>query len=157
MVDKFMAILAAGDDYPFCLIVNAPNKQGAYQKFIEYYAPSDGGLKEYICDVVINAGLIEVFARDTDGYFLDESTGEIRVGIEYMDQQVEENIKKFFGQYENYAEIYLEHINNQKTKGSIEPCEIPTTMMSYVALKIDWYGYGLDALTITPFSEIESI
>ncbi len=152
MTEKFIAILAQEGNVE-CLIINASNKMAAYQKFVRHYAPTDDVLNDHICDPSINMGLMELFWRDENGYFFDSETGETKVPIEYAENCARKNIREFFGNHKNFADLYLEYIDKVESEDDIEKCQFPDEMVNYIALNIEWY----QDVTVIPISKINQI
>jgi hypothetical protein len=137
-------------------IVIASSKDEAIAKYARCVLIKDKFYLEHIYTNTVNASFAEKFYRDNDGYFLDEDRDH-PVDPEYAQECLEENVRSFFKDRKDFAELYLDFFLNDDSQSfdeAMEKWKFPEEMLLHMCLgDIAYFG----DFAVFELSEIEEI
>jgi hypothetical protein len=137
-------------------IVNASSQDEAIAKYARQVLIRDKFYLEHIYSNTVSASFAETFYADGDGHFLDEN-GSRRVGPEYAQERFEENVRNFFQERQDFADLYLDfflHDHSQSFDAALEKWRFSEEMLLYICLgDLAYFG----DLAVFELSRIEEI
>ena len=108
------------------------------------------------CVCPVHASFAEKFYTEDDGYLLDED-GDRKVDPEYAQECFEENVRSFFKDRQDFADLYLDFFLNDDSRSfenAMQKWRFPEEMLLYMCLgDIAFFG----ELAVFELSEIEVI
>ncbi len=137
-------------------IVNASNRDAALAKYARHVLIKDKFYLEHIYSNTIDASFAERFYRDADGHFQDAGRDH-RVSSEYALECFEENVRGFFKDRQEFAELYLDffhHDDSQSFAEAVQTWHFPEEMLVHMCLGGTAY-FG--EVAVIELSEIEEI
>ncbi|MFF3023424.1 hypothetical protein ACFVRR_12330 [Gottfriedia sp. NPDC057948] len=113
-------VVYAGPD--ICVAVNAESEEQAFERFAENRI-MDETFRDHVDHFIVNFSLLEEFYSDDKGFLLDED-GEFKEHIlkiendkeciKYINNCIENNVKKFWSDAPQFAEEYMREYRNNK-------------------------------------------
>jgi hypothetical protein len=137
-------------------IVNAASPEEAIAKYARQVLIRDKFYLEHIYSNTVSASFAERFYADGDGHFLDEN-GTRRVAPEYAQERFEENVRHFFQERQEFADLYLDffwHDRSPSFDAALEKWRFSDEMLLYICLgDLAYFG----DLAVFALSDIEEI
>jgi hypothetical protein len=138
-------------------IVIASSQDEAIAKYARQVLIRDKFYLEHIYSNTVSASFAETFYADGDGHFLDEN-GSRRVGPEYAQERFEENVRNFFQERQDFADLYLDfflHDHSQSFDAALEKWRFSEEMLLYICLGDLAYFGDLAVFELSGIEEID--
>lgn len=152
----FVCPIEEGLEAGMLRIVIASSKDEAIAKYTRHVLIKDKFYLQHIYTNTVNASFAEKLCKDDDGYLLDEDRDR-RVDPEYTQERFEENVRSFFKDRQDFANLYLDFFLNDDSESfdeAMQKWQFPEEMLLYMCLgDIAYFG----DFAVFELSEIEEI